>query len=109
MILTNGFECRPVIFALPVSAGRMVLKSITLLNAYADENTAQRIELMTGAYETGPWSSVLEFISTQTIEQQSFDANSAGPVLSRFVKILVHDTYGINMCSWRREMCVHGA
>ena len=56
-----------------------------------------RMEVLTGPTASGPWSSVFEFTGrsqNQALGSQTFAAPADAPLLTGFVQVAVHDTYG---------------
>ena len=85
---------KPVMFAL--EPGAMHLRAVSLCNIWQQikSDCARSMEVLTGPSQKGPWTSVLQFTSRQTKDQQTFLAVDDAPVLSGFIKVVVHDTYG---------------
>ncbi len=83
----------PVVFAL-TTVRVLTLRHVILCNTYKDDNCAKHMEILTGPHKKGPWTSVLKFTSAQTDQQQTFAAAPDAMLLSEFVQVVVHDTYG---------------
>ena len=56
------------------------------------------MEVQIGPSATGPWTSVVKFTSRQTKQEQTFVTASDTPLITGFVQVLVHDTYGGHAC-----------
>ena len=83
---------KPVVFAL-TSACVLRLRAVRILHPYP-QNITKNVEVLTGPAAEGPWTSVLCFTSRTTTSQQTFPAVEGASVLTGFVKVVVHDTYG---------------
>ena len=86
----------------------LTLQRVTLYNydgvGSGDQHCAKAMEVQTGPSATGPWTSVVKFTSRQTKQEQTFAAAPDAPLLAGFVQVLVHDTYGTEVCVYRMEL-----
>jgi len=97
---------RPMVFAF-TQARDLCLESVTLCNQYDDHDCPKRMEVLTAPLATGPWTSVVSFISAQTNKEQVFTVALGAPVLVGFVQVVVHDTYG-GSCVYVTSMSLQG-
>lgn len=94
---------KPVVFALHAHSA-LSLKTVTLTNMRGPTRTSdsidcvRHVEVFTGQTEAGPWTSVFSFVAEKTREQQTFVVAGDTPVIAGFVKVMVHDTYGGDVC-----------
>jgi hypothetical protein len=88
---------KPVVFAL-TAVRALTLRRVFFYNTYGDGERDQfcgtEMEVQTGPSATGPWTSVVKFTSRQTKQEQTFEAAPDAPLLTDFVQLLVHGTYG---------------
>ena len=94
---------KPLVFALD-SMSALSLKTVTVTNMRGPTRTSdcndcvRLVEVFTGPNGAGPWTSVFSFVAEKTREEQTFLAADDVPLIACFVKVMVHDTYGGDVC-----------